>query len=61
DQKKGSILSKLDTLDEIVKKESRVVEETLRSGLIKSEQAEQEEEIEKEKLTLKLTGNKQIG
>ena len=52
DQKKGSILSKLDTLDEIVKKESRVVEETLRSGLIKSEQAEQEEEIEKEKLTV---------
>lgn len=52
DQKKGSILSKLDTLDEIVKKESRIVEETLRSGLLKSEQAEKEEIVEREELTL---------
>ncbi len=50
--KKNSILSKLDTLDDVMKEESRVVEEKLKIGLIKSEQAEREEIPEKEKLTL---------
>lgn len=52
DLKKESILSKLDTLDDTMKEESRVVEEKLKSGLIKSEQAEKEEFIEREKLTV---------
>ena len=49
--RKGNILSKLDTLDDVMKEESRVVEEKLKSGLIKSEQAEKEESVKKEKLT----------
>jgi len=50
--KKNALLSKLDTLDDIMKEESRVIEEKLKSGLIKSEQAEKEETVEKKKLTV---------
>ena len=34
--KKNALLSKLDALDDIMKEESRVIEEKLKSGLIKS-------------------------
>jgi len=50
--KKNDIFSKLDTIDVIRKRESLIVEESLRVGIIKSEQAEKEENIEREKLTV---------
>jgi len=50
--KKNTLLSKLDTLDDMMKEESRVLEEKLKSGLIKSEQAEKEETVEIKKLTV---------
>jgi hypothetical protein len=48
----NSIFSKLETLDKIRKEEGSIVEEKLKSGLLKSEQTAKEEKIENEKLTL---------
>jgi len=50
--KKSDIFSKLETIDDIRKEESRVVEEKLKNGLIKIEQREKGEEEGKEKLSV---------
>jgi len=50
--KKSDIFSKLETIDDIRKEESRVVEEKLKNGLIKVEQTEKGEEEGKEKLSV---------
>jgi hypothetical protein len=50
--KKSDIFSKLETIDDIRKEKSRVVEEKLKNGLIKIEQTEKGEEEGKDKLSV---------